>query len=359
MPGRYTDDRPTVIPTVAGQLRRGVPAEVGSPRGVALRTVGGRGRPVRGPDRPDFFGATTATPSWARLSTEPRGVCAPWGWAPGNRVALVLPNCPTTWCSASAVLPAGRDRVEHNPLLTEGRVHSPVRRSPGPRWRSAGTGVVSTVRRGPPDLRQAGGGGSDHGTPLRIRLALHLPLPLRRAKGRPGPRSPRGFPGGSRRWDRQLSAATPLDPAFPRPGPADIAAIQYTGGTTGAPRGAVLTHRNLRANAVQGRAWLPGMSEGEETIYAVLPLFHSYGLTLCLTFAVSIGAAGDGPGLGGTARGVVGRGLRHDGVLADCVGQPGVPGPSAGDGGGAVPLHRDEGGRPGRPHLAPAPGRHG
>ena len=66
--------------------------------------------------------------------------------------------------------------------------------------------------------------------------------------------------------------------------------LQYTGGTTGVPKGAILTHRNLRSNAAQGRAWVPGLEDGQEVVYAVLPLFHAYGLTLCLTFAMSIGA---------------------------------------------------------------------
>ena len=82
----------------------------------------------------------------------------------------------------------------------------------------------------------------------------------------------------------------PLADDHPRPGPVDTAALQYTGGTTGVPKGAILTHRNLRANAAQGRAWVPGLADGEEVVYAVLPLFHAYGLTLCLTFAMSIGA---------------------------------------------------------------------
>ncbi|NKF30706.1 AMP-binding protein, partial [Pseudomonas sp. BGM005] len=56
------------------------------------------------------------------------------------------------------------------------------------------------------------------------------------------------------------------------------------------PKGAILTHANLRANAMQGRAWVPGLIDGEETFYGVLPLFHAYGMTLCLTFAMSIGA---------------------------------------------------------------------
>ena len=81
-----------------------------------------------------------------------------------------------------------------------------------------------------------------------------------------------------------------LSRRHPRPSLDDIALLQYTSGTTGTPKGAILTHRNLRANAMQGRAWVPGLHEGEETFYGVLPLFHAYGMTLCLTFAMSIGA---------------------------------------------------------------------
>ena len=90
-------------------------------------------------------------------------------------------------------------------------------------------------------------------------------------------------------WSTIVSAA-PLADSHPRPVLDDIAALQYTSGTTGRAKGAVLTHRNLRSNAAQGRAWVPGLTEGGEVVYAVLPMFHAYGLTLCLTFALSIGA---------------------------------------------------------------------
>jgi long-chain acyl-CoA synthetase len=120
-----------------------------------------------------------------------------------------------------------------------------------------------------------------------MRFALRLPVARARAARREmsGP-----VPPGGLRWERFASSTGPLDPAHPQPRPGDTALLQYTGGTTGTPKGAILTHRNLRANAAQGRAWMPGLTDGEETVYAVLPLFHAYGLTLCLTFAISIGA---------------------------------------------------------------------
>ncbi len=74
----------------------------------------------------------------------------------------------------------------------------------------------------------------------------------------------------------------------PKPGVAceDIAFLQYTGGTTGVAKGAMLTHRNLIANMQQAGAWIgTGMREGEEVIITALPLYHIFALTAnCLTF---------------------------------------------------------------------------
>ncbi|MBL0163276.1 MAG: AMP-binding protein [Xanthomonadales bacterium] len=66
----------------------------------------------------------------------------------------------------------------------------------------------------------------------------------------------------------------------------DIAFLQYTGGTTGVAKGAMLTHRNLIANMQQASAWIgTGMREGEEVIITALPLYHIFALTAnCLTF---------------------------------------------------------------------------
>jgi long-chain acyl-CoA synthetase len=71
-----------------------------------------------------------------------------------------------------------------------------------------------------------------------------------------------------------------VDPA------ADVAVLQFTGGTTGTAKAARLTHANLVANAYQTRLWLPDATSGRETTLGVLPLFHVFGLTLCVLTTV-------------------------------------------------------------------------
>ncbi len=72
--------------------------------------------------------------------------------------------------------------------------------------------------------------------------------------------------------------------------PHDLAVIQYTTGTTAAPKGVMLSHRNLVANTLQTRHWLPSAQEGRERFLCALPFFHSYGLTTALNVPVSLGA---------------------------------------------------------------------
>lgn len=72
--------------------------------------------------------------------------------------------------------------------------------------------------------------------------------------------------------------------------PRRLAVIAYTGGTTSKPKGVMLSHRNLVANAIQVRHWMPDASAGKEVFLCVLPLTHSYGLTTALNVPVSLGA---------------------------------------------------------------------
>jgi long-chain acyl-CoA synthetase len=70
----------------------------------------------------------------------------------------------------------------------------------------------------------------------------------------------------------------------------DVAVLQYTGGTTGTPKGAMLTHANLLANAMQCRLWFQGTKEGGERVLAVLPFFHVFAMTSAMNFAITVGA---------------------------------------------------------------------
>jgi long-chain acyl-CoA synthetase len=80
----------------------------------------------------------------------------------------------------------------------------------------------------------------------------------------------------------------PLDE--PQLGPEDVAFLQYTGGTTGRPKGAVLTHGNLVANVEQTRAWIGGtLEEGKETVVTALPLYHVFALTANLLVFIRLG----------------------------------------------------------------------
>ena len=71
----------------------------------------------------------------------------------------------------------------------------------------------------------------------------------------------------------------------------EVALLQYTGGTTGISKGVMLTHRNLVANAYQGRLWVPDLKDGKEKVLLVLPLFHIFALTVGLNVSVLLGAS--------------------------------------------------------------------
>ncbi|HJN23883.1 MAG TPA: AMP-binding protein [Rhodospirillales bacterium] len=78
--------------------------------------------------------------------------------------------------------------------------------------------------------------------------------------------------------------ASEIDP------PRDVAVLQYTGGTTGLPKAARLTHANLYANAPQVEMWAQGAKPGGEKILGVLPLFHAFGMTAVMNVGLRLGA---------------------------------------------------------------------
>ena len=236
----------------------------------------------------DFFGATTGYVQLGRQVERAAHGLAHLGVVAGDRVALVLPNCPQHIVAFYAVLRLGAVVVEHNPLYTADELQHQFEdhgATVAIVWDkvaetvsgfAAATGVRTII-------------GVDMTTTMPASMRLKLRLPVARARQARAAITSGGLPEGVIAWSAIVSAA-PLPQSHPRPVLDDIAALQYTSGTTGRAKGAVLTHRNLRANAAQGRAWVPGLTEGGEVVYAVLPMFHAYGLTLCLTFALSIGA---------------------------------------------------------------------
>lgn len=68
----------------------------------------------------------------------------------------------------------------------------------------------------------------------------------------------------------------------------DVAVLQYTGGTTGTAKGVMLTHYNLVVNVRQCQAWMHKSEKGKESILTVVPLFHVYGMTICMNYGISM-----------------------------------------------------------------------
>lgn len=72
--------------------------------------------------------------------------------------------------------------------------------------------------------------------------------------------------------------------------PSDVALLQYTGGTTGLPKAAMLTHRNLVVNTLQVKAWITDGVVGSEKVMCAIPFFHVYGMTVAMLYGIAMGA---------------------------------------------------------------------
>ncbi len=265
----------------------GVPEDLEPVTGSLIDIVEASARDY--PDAPalEFFGRTT---SYRELEGQIRSAAAALrdlGVKPGDPVAIVLPNCPQHIVAFYAILRLGAVVVEHNPLYTPRELRKQFE-DHGAKHAIVWTKVVKTVQEFPADLAVTSLISVDivQAMPFLTRLALHLPI----AKARESREALYERVSGTVSWE-QVVGATPLPASHPKPATDDLALIQYTSGTTGTPKGASLTHRNLLSNAMQARLWVPSIVRGDGcVVYAVLPMFHAYGLTLCLTFAMSMGA---------------------------------------------------------------------
>ena len=89
---------------------------------------------------------------------------------------------------------------------------------------------------------------------------------------------------------RKLLDAHPEAPPQVAVAAEDTAFFQYTGGTTGVPKAAMLSHFNLVANTVQVRRWMVTLEEGKERVMGAIPFFHVYGMTVAMSLAIYLGA---------------------------------------------------------------------
>jgi long-chain acyl-CoA synthetase len=264
----------------------GVPHDIDEPTGSLVDLVEQSAR--RYPKRPalEFFGRTTTYAELQDQIERAANGLRKLGVSAGDRVAIVLPNCPQHVVAFYAVLRLGGVVVEHNPLYTPRELRHQFE-DHGARIAIAWDKAVATLQDFPSDLRLDAIVSVDliRAMPRGTRLALALPVKKAR-ESRDRLTTP---VRGTTRWD-DLVDTRRLPRRYARPDTADAALIQYTSGTTGTPKGAVLSHANLLANAAQARAWIPQVTPGDSTVYAILPMFHAYGLTLCLTFAMSMAA---------------------------------------------------------------------
>ena len=269
----YAPGVPTDIPPVTETLVDMLDASVAKFRGgVAL----------------EFFGVQTTYAQLGEQVARAAEGLSKLGVKHGDRIALILPNCPQHVVAFYAALRLGAIVVEHNPLYTarelrhQFEVHEAVVAIV---WDK----VADTIADFPSDIapRKIVTVRMTDELSFGMRVALRLPVSKARESRNAMTQQPKAK--GLVPWSKVVQAR-PLAKSAPRPSLDDIAALQLTSGTTGHPKAAILTHRNLRSNAAQSIAWVPELTPGREVFYALLPLFHAYGLTLCLTCAISVGA---------------------------------------------------------------------
>ena len=206
------------------------------------------------------------------------------GVRPGDRVSLLLPNTPHFVVAFFAILRAGGIVVQTNPIYTPRELEE--------LWTDAGAETVIALDRFWPNVAKVRASGSvrrvvicDAAEFLKTPLRQLYPIKKKRELTKEG-HWPLVIPQES--WVHRFAdlVETPADGSEANVAPDDVAVLQYTGGTTGTPKGAMLTHRNLVANAMQTAAWFPGQVQGPERVLGAIPLFHVYGLTAVMLFSI-------------------------------------------------------------------------
>ncbi len=202
----------------------------------------------------------------------------------GDRVAIHLPNSPQFVISYFGALKAGAIVIAFNPLYTAPEVERQLN--------DCGAETMVTMTKFYPIVKQV-----QANTQVKRVIVTNIkeyfhPLvkflfTLAREK-KDGHRVAVG--PEDHRFADLLARAPATRPAVSLR-PEDVALLQYTGGTTGVPKGAILTHRNLGSNLVQSAAWRPDSRPGQESSICVLPFFHLYGMQVGMNNMIYLGGA--------------------------------------------------------------------
>lgn len=199
----------------------------------------------------------------------------------GDRVALMLPNSPQFVIAFFAALRLGAIVVNINPTYTAPELQHQLADS--------GAETIVLLNLFLARLRTA-----QAELPALKRVIVTtiddlLPFPINTLVRREQRKQPDWVDVApapdTARFADLLARAKPAQPKVVR-SPDDVALFQYTGGTTGVPKAAMLTHRNLVANTFQAAAWLPDKQRGGDRIMCALPFFHIYGMTIGMLMSV-------------------------------------------------------------------------
>ena len=274
---------PAAKPWIA-QYQRGVPATVKYPNQTLPEVFAEA--VDRYADQPAvaYFGATLSYRDLDELSAQFANRLIAFGLKKGDRVMVILPNIPQFMIAYFGILRAGGVVAAISPLLVEREIEQ-LARDAGAKIMivldSFYAKVADLLTRGV--IQRLIIAAPDEYLPVYQRLFY----PLKAEGARPVvPDAPERR---IYRFRRLLSRASKDVPQM-RVSPDDVATFQYTGGTTGLPKAAMLTHRNLIANAAQIQHWVPNLRVGQEVGLSIMPFFHAYGMTLCLHLAVLMGA---------------------------------------------------------------------
>lgn len=260
----------------------GVPAQIELPTESLVALVERSVREAGDCVATEFFGKETTYRDLGDQITRAAEGLRSLGVQAGDRVAIVLPNSPQHVVAFYAILRLGAVVVEHNPLYTDRELRH-IFEDHAARVAICWDVAVPKLKSLPADV------GLQHIVSVNLldafprlkQLALSLPVKkLRETRARlTAPVS------GTVTW-KQLVGHDPIAADHPKPSVDDLAVIQYTSGTTGVPKGAMLSHYNLFSNARQGEAWMYGAEYRKENFYAILPMFHAFGMTLFLTYGI-------------------------------------------------------------------------